>query len=104
MQDGILVATIKTHSLSEYESRIVGDQILADAETSGRIILDLEEVTFMASAGVGMIVKVHNRAKQAGGKLAVCNLNDQLVELMRITRIDKLFPIEESLEKAKQKV
>ena len=102
---GVLVANLKTQSLSEYEAGVIGKQITADAPKSGwKVLLNLEEVQFMASAGLGMIVSLANQAKKAGGKLVISNVNDEIRAVLKMTKLDKLFPIEKSNEKALKKL
>ncbi len=102
---GVLVANLKTPSLSEYEAGVIGKQVAADAPKSGwKVLLNFEEVQFMASAGLGMVVSLANQAKKSGGKLIISNVNSEISTVLKMTKLDKLFPIEKTAEKAIKKL
>lgn len=104
-EGGAVVAQVVWPSISEYEATVLYNEIEAAARDGRwRLVLDMSDVTFLASSGIGMIVKLHNACKGGGGRLAVCGLNDQLGELLRMTRMDRLFPIVAEREKAIKKV
>ena len=102
--DGVGVARIVWPSISEYEAGVIGAEIEEAASPDWRLIVDMTDVTFVASSGIGMLVKLHQAAKEAGGKLVVCGLNDQLADLMRMTRMDRLFAIVNDVDKARAKI
>jgi len=56
-----------------------------------RIVLDLTDLTFMDSSGLGAIVSLYVSTKAAGCELGLINLNKQLRELLRFTRVLSLF-------------
>ena len=56
-----------------------------------RLVLDLNDVVFMDSSGLGALVSLYVSAKAAGCELGLINLNKQLRELLRFTRVLSLF-------------
>jgi anti-anti-sigma factor len=60
---------------------------------SHTILLNLEQVTFMDSSGLGALVLVLKTVRAAEGKLYLCSLNGQIRLLFEITGMDKLFEI-----------
>ncbi len=105
VDSGVLIAAIKCASLSEYESGVVLQTVLEQAPAGcWRIALDFSDVTFLASAGIGMIVRLHRECINSGGRVAVFGLNDQLATVMKTTKMDKLFPIVHTREKAIRKL
>lgn len=65
-----------------------------------RIILDFSVVQYISSSMIGVLVGARQRVSEAGGQLVLCSLNDRLLELLKITRLHKMFPIEPSLHDA----
>ncbi|MFC0199412.1 STAS domain-containing protein [Paracoccus rhizosphaerae] len=61
-------------------------------EGNNRIIIDLSDVRFVDSSGLGAIVgllkKVGNR-----GEVVVCGLSDAVRQMFRVTRMEKVFQI-----------
>jgi len=105
VEGGVLIANITTNSLSQYEAGVVETEIVKEApRTNWRIILNFEPVQFLASAGIGMIISLHRQAKSHSGAIVVCNLANDIHEVMKMTRVDRLFPIVDSLEAAKKKI
>ena len=57
------------------------------------IALDLSQVSYMDSSGLGALVAVWASAKKAGCELKLISLSDRLKELFHLTSLDKLFAI-----------
>lgn len=71
-------------------------------ETSGEaphVVLDLSEVEFVDSSGLGAIVAA---MKQMGGtrRLDLAGLTPTVDRVFRLTRMDTVFTIHDSIEKA----
>jgi anti-sigma B factor antagonist len=67
----------------------IASLIQAGEET---ILLDLSEVDFIDSSGLGALVSLLKRMSPAG-RLAVCGLRSAAFNMFRLTRMDKVFPI-----------
>lgn len=57
------------------------------------ILIDLANIAFMDSSGLGAIVATLQRVRSKGAKLYLCSLQDQLRIILEITRMDKVFDI-----------
>ena len=70
------------------------------AEGSEPLIVDLDRVTFIDSAGLGALVGTSRRAAERGGSLhAVCT-QAQTRKLLWLTGVDRRIPLESSLDEA----
>lgn len=86
--------TILSAQVGDREAQIIQNEIAEAAGPAGwRVAIDLSQVKFLASAGLGTLVSAHNSAKQAKGKLAVYNLAPELHDMLKLTHLDKLFTI-----------
>jgi anti-sigma B factor antagonist len=56
-----------------------------------RVVLDLTDVSYMDSSGLGAIVGLYLSAKRQHCELKLINLNQRLRELFRITQMGKIF-------------
>ena len=56
-----------------------------------QILLDGAEVTFLDSAGVGVLVRLLHRTRSASGDLKLCRLPPRVADVLRITRLDGVF-------------
>jgi anti-sigma B factor antagonist len=59
-------------------------------------VLDLTQVRFLNSAGLGMLVNIRQKIRQSHGKLALCGLSNELMELFRSCCLERLFIIEKT--------
>ncbi|MDN5359919.1 MAG: hypothetical protein PWQ84_982 [Thermotogaceae bacterium] len=57
------------------------------------IALNFENMEYIDSSGLGVIVSLHKRCKLNGGRLAICSLNDTLMRLFKLTSLDKALNI-----------
>jgi anti-sigma B factor antagonist len=55
------------------------------------VVLDLTDVSYMDSSGLGAIVSLYVSAKSAGSHLKLINLNERLKELFSITRLGEVM-------------
>lgn len=63
------------------------------AAAGARVILDLAELTFLNSAGLGAIIAAHRRCRDGGGALGVAGPREGVAQLLRITQLDRLLRI-----------
>lgn len=55
-----------------------------------RLLLDLSNVQFMDSRGLGVLISIH-KSIGPGGILGVCAVNDNVCKVFELTRLDKIF-------------
>lgn len=60
-----------------------------------RILLNLEGVDFIDSAGLGELVRAHASIRSRGGYLKLVKPRDTVLKLLQITKLDRLFDIEQ---------
>ena len=65
-----------------------------------RLVVDLGEVSFIDSSGLGALISGLKAARQAGGDLRLARLGEQARMLFRLTNLDKVLNIYSSVEDA----
>jgi anti-sigma B factor antagonist len=65
-----------------------------------RIILNLGEVTYVDSVGLGTLISSYTSARNAGGNLKLLHLPRGVQQLLQITRLSTVFEIYEDLSVA----
>jgi anti-anti-sigma factor len=55
------------------------------------LLVDLKDVTFVDSSGLGALVSVQKMVRVAGGKLFICSVNEQVKMLFELTSMDRVF-------------
>ena len=73
---------------------------LAELTDSRHLLIDLSEVPFMDSAGLGALIGGIRRAREAGGDVAVACSRPTLTRLLHTTGFDRIVPVTETLEGA----
>ncbi len=78
------------------EGNVMLRELVRDLAAKGhkKFVLNLGEVQFVDSSGLGELVKTHASVKSQGGKLALVNLNKRVSDLLRMTRLSAVFEIE----------
>ena len=56
-----------------------------------RVVVDLENVTFVDSSGLATLAKAHQRISNAGGQLAIDRVQPSVQKVFEITRLTELF-------------
>lgn len=63
------------------------------ATGAGILLVDLKDVTFMDSSGLGALVLAFKTVRAAGAKLVLCSINEQVRILFELTSMDSVFEI-----------
>lgn len=96
-KEGILTIRVRDQRLVE-ESQLEKFErdllALIEKSTEDRIIIDFAPVSFMSSATLGKLVKIHKKCKEFKVKLKLCAVSDEIREVFKITKLDKLFDME----------
>jgi anti-sigma B factor antagonist len=64
------------------------------------LVVDMRQVAFIDSTGLGVLVGARKKVLQLGGSLALVSDTPRLLRLFRITGIDQALPIHSSVEAA----
>ena len=92
--NGVLVAAIRTEKVSDYESNIISAELKgALAKSKPRLVLDMSAVMLLSSAGIGMLLDLLRMCQSAGGKFAMCAMDEDVLGSLRVTKMDRLFNI-----------
>lgn len=74
--------------------RGVGDELLACADAGGTLTVDLRATTYLASAGVALLVETDRRVRSAGGRLRVLvTPGDVVRRAMSLSGVDTLLDV-----------
>jgi anti-anti-sigma factor len=67
-----------------------------------QVVINLQDVSYMDSSGVGTLVAMFRRISSYNGKMSLCNVAPRVRGLFEITKLDKFFAIYDSEEEALQ--
>lgn len=98
LQDGqltvVLTGEIDHHCAKSYINSIIAK---IEAYTPQVCILDFQDVTFMDSSGIAVVINALRNMTRIQGKLVLCGLNAQPMKVFRTSGIDKLVEIKEAV-------
>lgn len=88
--------------LDELSIAEIGDELtgLAAEQTNPKVLLSFKNVEHLSSAALGMLIKLNKEVAAKGGTLKLSDITPQIFEVFKITRLNKLFDIHETTEKA----
>jgi anti-anti-sigma factor len=66
---------------------------LLDRTEEKHLLLHFGRVAFMSSAALGMLVRLHKKCKEYSVSLRLCNITPDIVQVFKITGLDKVFSI-----------
>jgi anti-sigma B factor antagonist len=68
----------------------VDDALAAGAD---KLLIDLSNISFVDSSGLGALVMVLKKVRAAGKEMFVCSINDQVRMLFELTSMDRVFAV-----------
>ena len=80
----------------EFKQRVM-TPIAAGVE---HVIVDLMGTTFIDSSSLGVLIGAHRRLKSRGGRLVVACREDAIIKTFRITGLDTVFTLTDSVDAA----
>ena len=93
VEDGVNVTTVRCHGrLINQTANQVKDVVKPLIPQGGSIVIDLKDVTFLDSLGLGTLVGLKVSAINEGYcTLTLENISPRIQELLRLTNLTKLF-------------
>jgi anti-sigma B factor antagonist len=67
-----------------------------------KILVDLDEVSFIDSSGLGVLVGGLRRAKERDGAIRLVCTRESILKIFRITGLDKVFPMFDTVAEARE--
>jgi anti-sigma B factor antagonist len=90
----ILVGPLTLRNLFEFQSE------LRSAIPPPLTVIDLTNVPYMDSAGMGLVMNHYVRCQTRGSKLIVVGANNRVLDLFKVTKVDSVLPMVRTMEEA----
>ncbi|MFQ5557358.1 MAG: STAS domain-containing protein [Acidimicrobiales bacterium] len=75
-------------------------EALAELATEPRVVVELSDVPFMDSAGLGALIGGIRRIRENEGRVAVACGRATLMRLLHTTGFNRIVPVKDTLEEA----
>ncbi|AWW29757.1 anti-anti-sigma factor [Echinicola strongylocentroti] len=95
------------------EGDLIGDEagpqlveVISDAvqDKVENCIIDLKEVRYISSSGIGVLITMLTKMRNAGGEVYLASPSEHVKKLLLITKLNNIFTVFDSLEAAKEGV
>jgi anti-sigma B factor antagonist len=77
----------------------VREQILASLKAGRPLLIDLSGVSYIDSSGIASLVEGFQTAKTAKLHFGLLNISNTALQVLTLTRLDKIFALYDSVEK-----
>lgn len=74
---------------------LVSDSLLEGAMT---VVIDLEKVRYISSSGLGLLITLLTKMRNAGGELVLIAPSEHVKKLLLITKLNGIFKVLDSVE------
>lgn len=98
--DDVLVIRVITDALDAANAIEFKSDISPLLKTSKKIAMDMNRVKFMDSSGVGAMLSCLRALHAENGELKLFNVKDQLLQLFKLVRLDRIIDIHNSKKSA----
>ncbi|MFN0135400.1 MAG: STAS domain-containing protein [Phycisphaerae bacterium] len=88
--------------LEEVSIQEIGEELaqLVEAHPGIRLLLNFRNVDHLSSAALGMLITLNKKVREQNGALKLSDINRQIFEVFKITRLNKVFDIHDSADEA----
>jgi anti-sigma B factor antagonist len=92
--DGVSVVALDGRIILGEESNALREKVKSFlAGGKKKIVLNMDNITFIDSAGLGTLVASHHSAKSQGASLRLCHLGSKFKEVLQITKLLTVFEV-----------
>ena len=74
---------------------LISDSLLEGAKT---VVVDLEKVRYISSSGLGLLITLLTKMRNAGGELVLTAPSEHVKKLLLITKLNGIFKVVDSVD------
>jgi anti-sigma B factor antagonist len=100
LNDGIAVVDCAGRIVFGEETAELRDRVRTLIAKGSRVILNLADVSYIDSGGLGTLVALYTTARNAGGSIKLARLTQRVGDLLQVTKLLTVFEVYNSEEEA----
>lgn len=100
MIDGITIVDCRGRIVFGDESMKLREIVKDLLKTSRNLVINLAEVNYIDSGGLGTLVGLYTSARGGGGQIKLANLTHRVGELLQVTKLLTVFEVYDGEDKA----
>lgn len=98
---GIRVLSARGEFVGGKETDLLRETLASEAEAgTSRLLIDLENVQYLNSTALGVLIAAHTNFSRRGGVLALCNVSEGINNIFVITKLSKVFSVHTDRDEA----
>ena len=102
-QDGTVCTLELEGEVDVYTAPRLKEELVALIEGGcTHVIVNLDDVAFIDSSGLGVLVGALRRARERNGAVRIVCTRENILKIFRITGLDKVFPVFSDLSEARE--
>lgn len=88
--------------LEELSIQEIGEELdeLVESEPGVKLLLNFKNVDHLSSAALGMLITLNKKIKERDGDLKLSDINRQIFEVFKITKLNRVFDIHDHADDA----
>ncbi len=95
--DGVAVVALEGRIVLGEESNALRERVKSLlASNKKKIVLNMDNVTYIDSAGLGALVAAHHSARSQNASLRLSNLGSKFQEVLQVTKLLTVFEVYDS--------
>lgn len=94
LNEASILDTQQVEHLGAELNRIVDDRACR------KLVIDFSKVKFLSSSALGILIRLQKKAGQIKGRIVLCGLRKDLMQVFKITSLDRLFTFYDDEEQA----
>jgi len=98
--EGVLVVDCSGRVVFGEESASLRETVKKLLPQNPNVVMDLCEVNYSDSGGLGTVVSLYTSARNAGGSVKLAKLSKRVGELLQITKLLTIFEVFDDVEAA----
>jgi len=98
--EGVLVVDCSGRVVFGEESASLRDSVKKLLAQNPKVVMNLGEVNYIDSGGLGTLVSLYTSARNAGGAVKLAKLSKRVGELLQITKLLTIFEVFDDVEAA----
>ena len=91
-KDGKMICCL-SGEIDHHSSRTIRDGIdrLIAQNRPKVLVLDLENIAFMDSSGLGLVLGRYRKMRESGGEMFLCNTSERTLKFLKMAGVDKII-------------
>jgi anti-sigma B factor antagonist len=93
-KQGVSIYSLQGELIDRSQASGMMDEVEeAITRAENKILLDLEQLRYINSSGLNILINILTKSRKSGGDVAICCVNKKIAELLLITKLNSVFNV-----------